>query len=189
MNVPVSFDYLRPSPSLEEVLFSCRVPKEMRASCRALCCSVLFALTAWVLEGARLHRALQFERADADRYSRQLSALNAERVYEKRVQALTDLDRQVRIIAESGTLAARRLAALASDLPGNVWVTAITPDAAGVMLDGQTRDLNGLSDTLVRLNADPFFLRPSLMSAQRMAATAVTPPGLRFTLHIAARVP
>ncbi len=188
MNVLSSFDYLRSMPTLEEALSSFRVPKSFQAACRALCCSCLFALSAWVFEGARMHRAVQSERLNASRYAQQLSELSAERVYEKRVRLLTDLDRRVRTIAESGTLAARRLAALSADLPKNVWITAITPDAGGVRLDGRTRDLNALSDALIRLNADPLFARPSLLSAQT-TPPAAAPLGLRFTLHIAATAP
>ncbi len=70
----------------------------------------------------------------------------------------------------------------------DVWVTAITPDGDGVMLGGRSRDLNALSDTLIRLNADPLFAKPSLLSAQ-IAGTTTAPLGLRFTLHVAANVP
>jgi len=187
MSAPATFDYLRAAPTLEEALLLYRIPKQLQAACRALCCSVLFAMTAWVLEGARLDRAVRSEQLDADRYARQVSALSAQRVYEKRVQFLTDLDKRVRMIAESGTLAARRLAAVSADLPANVWITAITPDADGVMLEGRTRDLNGLSDALLRLNADPLLAKPALLNAQVTAGAA--PVGLRFTVHIAATGP
>lgn len=135
-----------------------------------------------------MHRAVQAERLNSDRYARQLSVMATERIYEKRVRTLTDLDRRVRTIAASGTLTARRLAALSTDLPANVWITAITPESGGVMLDGRTRDLNGLSDALVRLNADPLFANPSLLNAQ-ITPAAVARLRLRFTLHIAAAAP
>jgi len=115
MSVLSQFDYLRSLPTLEEVLSSCRVQRPLRAPCRALFCSCLVAAGAWVFEGTRLNRAAQSQEANANRYAGQLSSLRAERIHEKRVRLLTDLDRRVRAIAESGTLAARRLSALADD--------------------------------------------------------------------------
>jgi Tfp pilus assembly protein PilN len=184
MIVPTSFDYLRPLPTLEEGLFSCRVPRPLRAACRALSCACLFAVCAWAFEGARLHQATQAEERNSKRYAEQRSVLVGASVHEKRARLLADLDRRIRVIAGSGTQAARRLAALSADLPGNVWITAITPDTNGVLLDGRTRDLTGLSNTLVRLDTDPLFTEPSLLSAQ-VTTTAVASLGLRFSLHLA----
>lgn len=183
MTRPSSFDYLRAYPTLEEIAFACRVPRPLRSACRALCYSSLFALCAWTLESVRLHRAAQVEQVNAKRYAQQLGVLAAAKIHEKRARLLTGLDRQVRAIAASGRTEARRLAALSADLPENVWVTSITPERTGVTLEGRTRDLTGVSSALVRLNADPLFSEPSLLSAQaaRAAAAAL---GLRFSLHV-----
>jgi Tfp pilus assembly protein PilN len=127
---------------------------------------------------------LQVEESNAKHDAQQLSALSLAKVYEKRVRLLVDLDRRVRTIAASGTTAARRLAALSADLPANVWITSIAPDSNGITLDGRARDLTGLSDTLIRLNADVLFGQPSLLSAQ-VAATTAPSLALQFSLHVA----
>lgn len=179
-----SFDYLRSFPTLEEIVLSCRAPRPLRAACRALSYSCLFVLCAWAFESARLHRSAQAEQMNAKRYARQLDVLTAAKVHEKRARLLTELDRRVRAIAASGSVEARRLAALSADLPADVWVTSVTPDTTGVMLEGRTRDLTGLSNALVRLNADPLFSEPSLLSAQA-ATSAAAAVALRFSLHLA----
>jgi hypothetical protein len=183
MTVPSSFDYLRNGPTPAEILSACGVPVRLRAPSRALSLACLFALCAWIFEGARFGEALRSESVSEVRYTRQVATLKALRIYEKRVRTLIDLDDHIRTIAESGTAAARRLAALSVDLPPNVWITAITPDADGMMLDGRVRDFTVLSDALVRLNADPLLAKPSLLSAQ-LTRTGAAAIGLRFVLRL-----
>jgi Tfp pilus assembly protein PilN len=186
MTVPSSFDYLRQAPTLEEVLSACRVPGRLRAAFRAVWLSCLFVLCAWTFEGSRLKQAIRTESLTNAHYTQQIVLLKTARIYEKRVRLLTDLDDQIRTIAESGTLAARRLAALSVDLPPDVWITALTPEADGVMLDGRAGNLTSLSDALVRLNADPLFEKPSLLSAQ-LTSSAAKPIRLRFVLRLGSK--
>lgn len=182
--VLTSFDYLQSVPTWAELASACRLSRPMRPALHALACCCLLTLCAVSLEVMRVQRAAQAEAIDARRYAQQLDELRVANVHAKQAKFLTDLDQRIRTIAASGTLAARRLAALADDLPSNVWITAITPDTNGLVLDGRTHDFTGLSDTLIRLNAEPLFVEPSLLNAQ-VVTPAATPLALRFSLHLA----
>jgi len=182
MTAPLRFDYWRDTPALEEIALVWQTAGPMRAACRALGFAFLFVLGIWSFESIRLHRAAAAERFNATQYSRQQNTLKTLRVREKQIRRLMDADDRVRTIVASGTVAARRLAALSNDLPETVWITAITPDANGMMLDGQAGDLSGVSNALDRLSEDPILGQPSLLSAQFGAGPAAG--GLRFTVHL-----
>lgn len=181
-----SFDYLQSSRPLRGLLHCCRLPARVRPSANALVCSCIIVAASWAIEANRLHQGLRIEDSYAEHYDAQVHVLAKAHVYEKRVQGIVDLDRRVRYIVASGTSAARRLAAIAADLPQNVWLTSVAPDSTGTSVEGRTSSFSALSMALRRLSRDSILGEPTLTNAQ-VEDNVVPNLAVRFSMHVADR--
>lgn len=181
-----SFDYFRSEPGLRSFVYVLRPPAELRLPLTALSVACLAVFSAFGIERARLGSTLRIERAYLLRFEAQKRILAAAKIHWHRAEQLLALDRGIRVIARSGTQNARRLASIADDLPADAWLTQISPDPAGSVIQGRTRDWLGLADTMRRLERDSIAGEPELAAAD-MLEHVKPDVALRFTLRL--RVP
>ncbi|HET9392954.1 MAG TPA: PilN domain-containing protein [Candidatus Rubrimentiphilum sp.] len=179
----MTFDYLGRRWNLRTFLRRSGITRGARTSIGALICSCIVVAASWAIEANRLRESLQFERSLADRYEAQTRTLAQANVYSNKVQNLVRLDRRIRSIVGSGTSTARRLAAIAGDLPANVWLTSVVPDSLGLAVEGRAPNLAALGLALRQISRDRSIGDPALMSAQ-VEDGAAPDLAVRFTMHV-----
>jgi len=96
---------------------------------------------------------------------------------------LTELDGAVRRAAESGTRVAQRLASVARDLPTDAWLTAITPDASGMTLEGFGASLDAVRRALLGFSRDPNAGAPELERTD-LDESSSGKSFVRFSMHL-----
>lgn len=183
-----SFDYLGKRWNLRGILHRFRPKRGANASVNALICSCIVVGASWAIEAGRLRESVEVERGYGQRYETQMRMLAQANLYSRSVQSLVQLDGRIRSIASSGTSTAQRLAAIAGDLPGNIWLTSVAPDGVGIAVEGRAPSLSALSLALRRLSNDRSIGDPALVSAQAEDG-AVPDLAIRFALHFSDRSP
>lgn len=162
----LSFNYLPERRSLRDIMTRWLMPPPLRLPLHAIAALVLFGVMALLYESTQLREARNEEQTAASEYAAQAAAVRNAKDYERHVRSLMKLDAEVRRAAESGTVAAGRLAAVARDLPEDAWLTAIRPDSTGLALDGMAADLSGVRRTLLGLGRDPRAGEPELQRTE-----------------------
>jgi hypothetical protein len=179
-----SFNYLRSArPDWLRRLTDLRVPERLHAALLGVVVATTFTCGACGIEQHRLSQARQHEVYNRQRFQRSLRALEKSRVYYDRVRALVNLDMRVRAIVASGHSSALLLAELANRLPQHAWLTSISRDESGTILEGQARDLDTIGDMLRSINGAGDLGVPTLMSAQVVPVRAGGAL-IKYVLHL-----
>jgi Tfp pilus assembly protein PilN len=179
----LSFNYLPEPAKLRDVIGRRPVPIALRVPLQILGCCLLFAVFTWLLESLRADRVQRIRQAAAAEYAAQSTAMANANVYARRVAMLQSLDSEVRRAAESGTSAAQKLSSVARDLPADAWLTAITPDARGLVLEGMAANLDTVRRALVSFSRDAGAGEPELVRSE-IAQTSAGTPLVRFSMHL-----
>lgn len=143
------------------------IPQEVRTPFAALLTS-LFVVSVWW--GAQTLQIRQAEDELATQRERALASradLAQARVRRSKVEELIALDRRIRGIRRSGAVLASRVADLANHIPDRTWLTSIAHAEHGAEIDGETLDVDGLSQTLASLLSSSATSAPSLIQAGR----------------------
>ena len=175
------FDYLhaRRMPLWQGV----RVPERLHAGLCALAGAAALVTGAWSIETVRLQDALAVQETYQARYDRAQQELERADVLYDRARTLVALDRQVRAIAASGDADARELAEIANRLPRTAWLTGISHDATGLVLQGRAADLSAVGE-VVRGFLNARYLRsPQLVNAVLDRETDRTDP-VAYEIHL-----
>lgn len=179
----VRFDYARSArPMFVRRLLEFRVPPRLHAAAVALAGALAVIGGACGIEAYRLREALTMESVYQARYDAVHARLQETHVYRERVRALVDLDRRVRSIAESGDADARALAEIANMLPAHTWLTGISRDAGGLVLEGDARDLGVLGGVIRNLMHAKHVHRPTLLGAA--AADDRRGDAVKYRIHV-----
>ena len=160
-----------------------RLNSHMRVPVAALCGSLVLLAGAGLIEKAHYVQSARVEQSYRQRFELSEARLRAVNILYRHVLAIAALDSEIRSITDSGDADARRLEDIANKMPSHTWLTAITHDANGVVLDGKTRDLGSLSDLLrglmrLRRASNPV-LRSAVVTDGSPKTTAVA-----YELHL-----
>lgn len=179
----IAFDYwTSPRAALLRVA-SWHLPARLRLAVTALCFSCGVVGAAWSLEAARLRAAVALENQSAQLRDAQATRLGAAQQYVLHVKRTMALDGEVRSIVSSGVLMARRLVALANDLPQNVWLSELTPQPDGMQLTGRSSGLPDIAKALSALARDRTAGEPIFGNAEVIANSGRL-PRVKFSLKL-----
>ena len=163
----ISFDYLRPArPELLARLMEIRIHRRLYAPAATLLCALFAVCAAWGIEAYRLTAAIRVESAYDRQFERSRRDVAQADIYFDRVRDLVTADEQVRDIVASGIARAERLAGIADAMPERAWLTAISNDGSGLLLQGESTNLQELSRFLSALTHVEGIRNPSLVNAQ-----------------------
>lgn len=158
------FDFLHDGPPLAiERLRAFAIPVHVRVPLGALFTAMLVVAAWHGLEGGWIARARHEDLIARERLEDMRSAFAATNLKRRDVEQLLVLDRRLRAIRLSGTRVSTRFAALANALPSKAWLTSISPDGNGVLVEGRSEGLRVLATTIEALAP----LSPALVRAVR----------------------
>lgn len=151
------------------------IPAHLLAASYALAASAAVVCGAAAIERSRCHEAQRIEMAYRLRYERSARAVQAAHIYSKRVASLLAFDDEVRGIVASGDINAERLADLADHLPRHAWLTSLSLDSEGMVLEGRASDFETLGrvvDALMhaRRARNPVLTGAKIVSTSRQTA-------------------
>lgn len=181
----IAFDYLRGERATVLLrIIECRVPQRLHSSATALAIAVVVALGAWGIESYRLSSALAIQGLYETQFAGSERAVAQTRVRYRRLQERAALDRRIREIRTSGFLDAERLAEIANRLPAHMWLTSITRDSGGMLLEGSARSLASLSLAIDGLSRSTRLRNAVLVSATSEEESGSGRRQLKYQLHV-----
>lgn len=183
----ISFDYLHSArPDIIVRILEFRIPSRLQSAIAALAGSIVIAGGAWGIESYRLSAALTVETTYQANYERSETALARENVYFDRVKNLVALDKRLRDITASGNVTARRLAQIGNALPQKAWLSSISRDGDGLLLEGGASDMASVGRVLSALTNAHGISNPTLVDASADSRADGT---VKFTVHADGAIP
>ena len=164
-------------------LRSLRFPAQLHAPLLALV-TVLLALS--VITGILTYRsgaATTLERAAQRRFNASRDIVARDRLTRVHVEKLLALDSRLRAIRKSGWRLSERFAAIANHMPRRTWLVSISHATSGFALDGRTKGIMGVAETLSSFLSSRD-LRPTQLVRASVLDDPRAPGVLSFELHM-----
>ncbi len=165
----IRFDFLHdPTPAFVDSLRRVRLPRRLYPAALAGAAVVAALAAADGAEVFREHAAQALEQRAETRFERSRIALTHARLHWQHLDQLIALDRRLREIRISGSIAARRIARVGNAFPQRAWVTSM---AAGAMpaydVKGFADGLTSVEDLLANLARDRAAGRPRALQVSQ----------------------
>lgn len=180
----IRFDFLRdPTPSFVDSLRRVRLPRRLYPAALAGAAVIAALAAASGAEVFREHAAQALEERAGARFERSRAALTRARLQWQRLDGLVALDRRLRQIRTSGSVAAQRIARVGNAFPQRAWVTSMAAGAASAYeVKGFADGLPAVEKLLANVARDRVAGRPRLLQVSQSGGQPATTLGFELEL-------